>query len=122
MIALAAIALLAVITVFQIALALGAPWGAAAWGGKHPGVLPRKLRLASGIVAVVVYPLLAMIILAAAGKMPIELPFDERIALWVLAGFFALGALANLASRSRVERRWAPVAAGLAICCALLAA
>ena len=36
---------------FQIALALGAPWGRAAWGGAHEGRLPGKLRVASLVSA-----------------------------------------------------------------------
>ena len=39
--------LMAVLIVFQAALALGAPWGRATWGGQHPGTLPRHLRMAS---------------------------------------------------------------------------
>jgi hypothetical protein len=41
--------------------------------------------------------------------------------MWVLAGFFTLGVLANAISRSRPERIWAVVSAGLAICCAIIA-
>ena len=32
---------------FQVALAAGAPWGAAAWGGANSGVLPMGYRVAS---------------------------------------------------------------------------
>jgi hypothetical protein len=41
--------------------------------------------------------------------------------MWILAGFFSLGTLANLASRSRIERLWGPVSAVVAVCCAILA-
>ncbi|MCI0679398.1 MAG: hypothetical protein L0Z63_10210 [Actinobacteria bacterium] len=51
-----AVVLLGVVTLFQLALAAGAPWGVAAWGGRHPGVLPTRLRIASVVVALVVYP------------------------------------------------------------------
>ncbi|HET9880007.1 MAG TPA: hypothetical protein VFQ81_11990 [Candidatus Limnocylindria bacterium] len=44
--------LLAVIAMFQLALAAGAPLGAMAWGGGHPGVLPPRLRVASAVVGV----------------------------------------------------------------------
>ena len=44
---------------FQIALAAGAPWGAAAWGGASPGVLPRGLRVSSAGSGLV-YVLLAV--------------------------------------------------------------
>jgi hypothetical protein len=41
--------------------------------------------------------------------------------MWALAALLALGALANLISRSKVERIWAPVALATAICCAVIA-
>jgi hypothetical protein len=41
--------------------------------------------------------------------------------MWVLAGFFTLGALANLASRSKVERIWGPISLIVAVCCAVIA-
>lgn len=106
---------------FQIALALGAPLGAAAWGGQHPGVLPARLRVASGIVGVLVYPILLLVVLSASGLLRVGLPVDADVAMWVLAGFFALGTIVNAISRSPPERIWSPVSAVLAICCAAIA-
>lgn len=120
--AIVATILIGVLVVFQLALALGAPMGAAAWGGRNPGVLPRGLRIASAVVGLVVYPLLAAVILAAAGLIDYGwLPIDPTLAAWILTGFFGLGVLANAASRSPIERIWAPVSAVLAICCAVIA-
>lgn len=115
-----AVILIAVITVFQLALALGAPAGAAAWGGNHPGVLPTRLRVASGFVAVFVYPALALFILTTAGVIDSQMDANP-LWLWILAGLFLLGALANFASRSKVERLWGPVSLVIAICCAVIA-
>ncbi len=61
-----AVALLAVVWLFQLALALGAPLGRAAWGGRHEGVLPTRLRAASAFAAIVVYPLIIIYVLGAA--------------------------------------------------------
>ena len=120
--ALIAVALIGALVVFQLALALGAPYGAAAWGGRNPGVLPRNLRIASAVVGIVVYPLMAVVILAAAGLIGDDwLPIDPTIAMWILTGFFALGAIVNAVSRSAPERIWTPVSAVLGICCALIA-
>ena len=47
----AATAGLAVVAAFQVALAAGAPWGRAAWGGQHQGRLPARLRIASAVAA-----------------------------------------------------------------------
>ena len=120
--AIVAVILLGVIVVFQAALALGAPWGAAAWGGRSPGVLPTRLRVASAVVAVLVYPLVIVLVLACAGIINDEwLPVDGSVIMWVLAGLLAVGALANFASRSQRERIWGPVALAIAVCCAIIA-
>ncbi len=39
------------VAAFQVALAAGAPWGAAAWGGAKKGVLPTEFRIGSVISA-----------------------------------------------------------------------
>lgn len=116
--------LIVVLTVFQIALALGAPAGAAAWGGGHPGVLPTRLRIASGVVGVFFYPVVALFLLDVGGLIDTGLAEGDwtRWVLWILTGLFALGALANFASRSKIERIWGPVSLALAVCCAILAA
>ena len=117
-----AVALLGVIAIFQAALALGAPWGDAAWGGQNPGVLPRNLRIASGIAAVVIYPLIILLVMAGAGLIDDGwLPVDITIVMWILAALLAVGAVMNAISRSPRERLWAPVALVVAICCALIA-
>jgi hypothetical protein len=41
--------------------------------------------------------------------------------MWFLTGFFTLGAIANFASRSKVERIWGPVTLVLAISTAVIA-
>lgn len=41
--------------------------------------------------------------------------------IWVAGGFFAIGTVMNLLSRSKPERWWALVSLGLAVCAAVLA-
>jgi hypothetical protein len=113
--------LLGIVLVFQLALAAGAPWGSAAWGGQHPGVLPTNLRLSSLVVGLVVYPLLLVTVLSGGGLLDIPWPDPGPATMWFLTGFFGLGTFANLASRSKVERIWVPVALGTAACCAVIA-
>ncbi|MEX0970718.1 MAG: hypothetical protein WD046_09780 [Paracoccaceae bacterium] len=101
--------LLGLLAVFQLALAAGAPWGVAAWGGQNPGRLPRHLRIAS-LVNIAVFLLAIWALLGA---------LTPGWLLWSLTAFFGLGILMNLISRSRVERLlWTPVATG--ICAAFL--
>jgi hypothetical protein len=106
---------------FQGALALGAPWGRAAWGGAHRR-LPTGLRIASAF-AVVLWLVAALLVVARAGYdwSPVP-PGTARWGTWVLFGLLVLGTLMNLASRSMVERLiQTPVAAVLAILCLLVA-
>lgn len=106
---------------FQAALALGAPWGRAAWGGAHRR-LPTGLRIASAF-AIVLWLVAALVVVARAGYdwSPVA-PGTARWGTWVLFGLLVLGTLMNLASRSRVERLiQTPVAAVLAILCLLVA-
>jgi len=117
-----AIAVLTGITLFQVGLAIGKPWGRAAWGGQHSGVLPTRLRIASAIVAGAVYPLLMAYIASSAELAPgWALPGAGTAMMWALVGFFLLGAVMNAVSRSPIERWWAPIALLVAGCCALVA-
>jgi len=117
-----AVPLLLVVTAFQLGLAFGAPWGAAAWGGQHPGVLPRRLRIASGVAAVVVYPLIIALVLASAGIIGDGwLPVDGSLIMWGLAALLGVGAVMNFFSPSPPERRWGAVALTVAMCCVIIA-
>jgi hypothetical protein len=115
-----AVSLIAVVDVFQLALALGAPAGAAAWGGSYSGVLPTRLRVASGFAALFFYPAVVVLVLDSGGVIDVGWGVGPPW-MWVIAGFFALGALANVVSRSRIERIWAPVSAVIAFCCGVIA-
>lgn len=111
-----------VIAVFQAALALGAPFGAAAWGGSRPGRLPARYRIASG-VAVGFWLFAALVVLARAGAEVVALPPAlARWGTWVLVVLLSIGALMNLASKSRWERYlWGPLALVLAVLCLVVA-
>jgi hypothetical protein len=94
---------------FQIALALGMPWGAYAMGGRFPGRFPPPLR-ALALVQAVVLGLLALVVLAAAGLIALE-PVAELPWLIWLAVVVSLASVAmNAASRSPGERKlWVPI-------------
>lgn len=111
-----------VIAAFQVALALGAPLGRAAWGGAYDGQLPMSLRIASG-VAVGVWVLAALIVLGRAGFRIVRLPYGVlRWGTWVLVGLLLVGALMNFASSSGWERfGWGPVALILGALCLFVA-
>jgi hypothetical protein len=117
---LAAIGFLA-ISAFQVALAMGAPLGRAAWGGAHER-LPRNLRIGSA-VAVVIWLLAALIVLARGGMPVVPLPSVlVDWGTWALVGLSGLGAIVNFASSSPWERfGWGPLALILAALCLILA-
>ncbi|WP_367640365.1 hypothetical protein [Microbacterium sp. SYP-A9085] len=96
-------ALIAVLAAFQLALALGAPWGRFAWGGQHPGVLPRRYRIGS-VVSLLIYAVMALIALDRSGVVDVVPAAVSAVAMWVVFGMLALGIVMNAASRSRPER------------------
>ena len=99
--AVAVCVLLGALAVFQVLLICRIPLGRFAWGGQHD-VLPTRLRVGSAS-AVVVYVVIGWVVLARAGLLDGDHAV-VRIATWVIAGSFLLGAAGNLASRSRSER------------------
>jgi hypothetical protein len=101
-VAVVGVALLGALAVLQMLLIAGAPLGRFAWGGQHV-VLPPRLRIGS-VVSVVTYVLFAVLMLQAAEAVAVLPRSFVEVAMWVLAGYFALGIVMNALSRSRPER------------------
>lgn len=112
---------LLIVAVFQAALTLGAPFGAATQGGTNPGQLPGALRLVSGVGAIVW--LCATVIVLARGGWVVPLRDNViRVATWGLVGLLAVGALMNFASSSSWERfGWGPFTLVLFVLCVVVA-
>lgn len=106
-----ALVLFALLVVFQLALAAGAPWGRAAYGGQNAGVLPARLRVASAIAAVV-WALLALCVARADG-IPVWAPLPDAalpVVVWAVAALVLVSVVLNTITRSRVERAiWLPI-------------
>ncbi|WP_251858514.1 hypothetical protein [Herbiconiux sp. L3-i23] len=103
--ALAFCLVLLALAVFQVALIAGAPLGHLAWGGRDR-VLPRGKRIGS-VISVVLYVLFGLVALERAeitGLVPDSFDGALFIAMWVIAGYLAVGILLNAASRSKQER------------------
>lgn len=103
-----------VIATFQLALALGAPLGRAAYGGRSAELSPRLRRASAG--AFVIWLLAAVVIVGRGGVMALPLPdVVLDIGAWALVVLSALGTIVNLASSSPWERfGWAPFSALMA--------
>ena len=100
--ALALTVVLFVLAVFQLALALGAPFGRFAWGGQHR-VLPGRLRIGS-LISIVIYAVIAVIALDRVGAIDVLPDTFAVIAMWVVFAYFAVGIFLNAVSRSKPER------------------
>ncbi|QXQ10808.1 hypothetical protein [Paeniglutamicibacter sp. Y32M11] len=108
------VAVLSLLLLFQLALALGAPWGRFAWGGQHPGVLPQGHRIASAF-SILLYGFMAIVVLNRAGFLVVLSDSFSRVGIWVVFTIFALGVVLNAISRSKPERYvMAPMALVLA--------
>jgi hypothetical protein len=104
------------VIIFQVALALGAPWGAYAMGGASPGRFPPAMRVAALIQAAVLGAL-AVAVLSHAGLALPSLAEAYPWLIWVAVAVSALSVLLNAITRSAGERRiWLPVALTLLVC------
>lgn len=109
------------LAVFQMLLAAGLPYGAAAYGGTNT-VLPSRLRWGSGISSALFCGAFYVVLgeadlFGVAGRATFI-----NVAIWIFVAIFGLSATANIASHSRWERRlMAPIALVLTACCTILA-
>ncbi len=111
----------AIVVVFQLALAAGAPWGQVAMGGRYPGSFPTQLRIGA-LVQAALLSFLALIVLSRAGVgFPVLDPVSGWM-VWIAVAISLLSLILNLITRSKWERRlWAPVALVLVVCSLLVA-
>ncbi|MDP2323480.1 MAG: hypothetical protein Q8N51_05565 [Gammaproteobacteria bacterium] len=106
---------------FQLALALGAPWGELAWGGAYAGALPTTMRLAS-LGSVVLLLALAAVVLIRAGLIGARWKPVSTKLVWVVVAYCGLGVLANAVTPSFWERViWVPVTLVLLVCSLVVA-
>ncbi|MFC5928820.1 hypothetical protein [Cryobacterium melibiosiphilum] len=95
---------------FQIALAVGAPWGRAAYGGATER--PTARMRVSSAVASVIWALIAVVTLNRGGhRVPSVVPGRAvPVVMWIAVGLLAVGSVLNVITPSRLERMiWAPV-------------
>jgi hypothetical protein len=114
-VAIVATALLALIVAFQVALAAGAPWGNAAYGGQ-PAHLNASFRVSS-VIAAVFWAGAALVVLRRVGYR-VWAPLPARalpVAVWVLFALSLISVIMNGITPSSIERAiWLPFAIVLA--------
>lgn len=118
--------LIAVVVAFQTALPAGAPWGAAAFGGRvvePQGRLPMRYRLSSAVPALVLLGLAWLVL--AAGSVVGAGPVPDVVLTASLSAFsalFALNTLGNFSGKHPVERYGASLlTAALSVLCLVIA-
>lgn len=115
--------LLAVVIVFQVALAAGAPWGAASYGGEHRGVLPGRLRIASAVAAVVWLGFAPFLLTRAGVDLPVDVPMAAAaVVTWVFVAVMVISVVLNAITPSVLERAiWLPIVMLLAVAAIMIA-
>lgn len=104
------------VVAFQVALAAGAPWGAFAMGGAHPGTFPPALRVAAVFQAALLIGF-ALVVLARADLILPTWSQASRWMMWIIVAFSTLSLILNLITPSAGERAiWAPVAFLMLLC------
>jgi hypothetical protein len=98
------------VVIFQVALALGAPWGEYAMAGRFPGRYPSAMRVGALIQAVVI-ALIGLEVLSDADIVVPAVADGLPWLIWIVVAVSAVGLGLNLISPSAGERRlWVPVA------------
>ncbi len=114
-------AVTAIVVAFQLALALGAPWGAYAMGGAFPGTFPPGMRVAALAQAIILSGI-ALVVLSAAGIVDVPWGPPPSWALWAIVGLLGVGLVLNLITPSAGERRiWAPTVGVMLVCAVVVA-
>ena len=112
--------LIAVVILFQIAMAGGAPWGHLAMGGRYPGQFPLPIRVAA-IVQAILLGCFAWVILIRAQVIDSAYYEMSKIAVWVVVAFMALSLIMQLVTPSKWERiLWAPIVGLLLVCACMV--
>lgn len=91
------------IVLFQLALVFGAPLGEYTMGGKFPGKLPVKMRIAA-LIQIFILLLFVSVVIAKSGISLKQYHSIGRIGIWFVVAFFILGSIVNLSSRSKKEK------------------
>jgi len=106
---------------FQMLLALGFPFGQAAWGGKYKN-LPPSLRIAS-LFSVVIFVFALICVLEKTEVFSVfNSPTVVTYGVWIFTAFLGLNTISNFISRSKWEKRiMTPIALTLGLLCLTVA-
>lgn len=102
-----------IVVLFQLALALGAPWGHLAMGGHVKGKFTPAMRIGAVLQALLMIGM-AWIVASHAGVLTQNASSLWDIGIWVVVGISGLSLVLNLITPSRPERAFgAPIASAM---------
>jgi hypothetical protein len=104
------------VVLFQLALALGAPWGSYAMGGAFPGLFPPFMRFAALLQAAFLV-VTEFVVLSQSGLLFMDRFRASKWAIWLVVLLGAISVVLNSITPSADERAlWLPVALVLFLC------
>jgi len=112
-----AVVLFTGMSIFQLLLVLGLPYGRLAYGGKYEK-LPSKMKIIS-LIGIVIFIFASLSVLERAEIITIfnNLMF-VTVFIWIIAVYLAFITLTNAISKSKWEKLiMTPISLTLAICC-----
>lgn len=110
-----------VIILFQLALTIGMPWGAASMGGKFPGKYPPIMRVVS-LINIFITSFMAAIVLIKSEIIWLQFKSFANVAIYFVVVFSVVATILNTITPSKIERKiWAPFAAILLLTSSIVA-
>jgi len=118
--AIIAVVLFTGMSIFQLLLVLGLPFGRLAYGGKYEK-LPSKMKITS-LISIVIFIFASLSVLERAEIIIIlNNPMFVTAFVWIIAVYLAFNTLMNAISKSKWEKLIiTPISLTLAICCFLV--
>ena len=109
------------VAAFQLALALGVPWGEVTWGGRFAGRLPYSMRAAAVVSLALMVTFAATLEVRAGNFWPAARGVSRKLA-WGIVASCGLGVLMNAMTPSVWERIiWLPVVSVMLVCSLIVA-
>ncbi len=118
--AIVAIIIFSAMSIFQLFLVFGAPFGHLVWGGQYRK-LPAKLRLATFLYIII--NIIAAFALMEKSKLIKVINMDSVVIVlvWIFFLFFSFSTIANIKSKSKLEKAiMTPLAFIIAFSCIIV--
>ena len=115
-----ALSIFCIVSIFQMLLIMGAPYGKLVWGGKYKK-LPIKFRFASLYIIVIQFIAGASLLERSQLINVINMDKLVHIIVWIVTVLFAYSTVANLMTKNKLEIIiMAPVSFVLSIACLIV--